>query len=89
MTNDKELLQAMLARAEGDPDAAPVAAALRYALAAIDFAESCEAEDASTNGDDEMPSLPVYGNVDLDTLVAVGLWEARKQIRFRDEAPTW
>ena len=89
MTNNKELLKAMLDRAASDQDAAAVAGALRYALAAIDFVSSCQCEDASTNDDDEMPSLPVYGNVDLSTLVAVGLWKAGRQIRGREEAPTW
>jgi hypothetical protein len=93
MTNEtKTILKAMLERAKADAAAAPVAAALTYALHAIDFVESCQCEDASTNADngpDEVPSLPVYGNVDLPTLVGVGMWEAGKQIRFREEPPTW
>jgi hypothetical protein len=57
--------------------------AIRWCL---DLLASIQVEDASTNGDDDMPSLPVYGNVDLDTLVALGLWQTGKQIRFRKNA---
>ena len=57
--------------------------------AVLDLIASIQVEDASTNPDDDEPSLPVYGNVDVRTLVALGLWSAGKQIVRRAAPPTW
>ncbi len=87
MTNDEILKE--LARTARVEQADAINATLERLAFLEDLLASIQVEDASTNTDDEMPSLPVYGNVDLDTLVALGLWKTGKQIRHRKEAPTW